>query len=609
MDSGLRTGHRRGFTLTELLVVIGVTAVLMVMLLVPLSRSLELTQRGNATVNAQNSVRRAMQVVGRDVANAVQVYEPRPIVLWGYDAWEIAGKRPRPASGAAPKGYLVENALIAFRLPKHRYFCADFEHYVTQKDLDDLYAGGVPEGVPYDLVAVGDCPRHPGSAVDLKAISPVQPEDRITVYFIGLKDPSLRDDGGNPVYENLLLFRRTFFLNNNTLNTYALYRVDFHPNPALDPGFGNWNMPDGSPNPNFFYDTASAPDGNPYFMHWRSRAIQIMDVETADVVKWAQNPAANPLEYAPQPLVSFGPSAVVDETAQPNRAIGQYALGGSALPPDVPAAEFQVDHGHWTGLASDASQPIPDSLVVSNHPNGTAVLGPRIQVVNPGGGVVFDSQNGIRHRLVSYDSVTGRVLFAVRRRDGSAGNRTDAEYFPGGIEPELNGTALYTVDLTQDAVLSGGMPGGFGSAVAWASANVARAAFLVPGSDEVQVVIGSQVRRLRRAGWSGMPISNYNRYIAPNDLEIDEYAIDYSTGRVTLSESDEAQAFWPTVPPGGVRVAYSFQTNLANDVVRVSYATREAAQVSLGIVEYTRSRQEALPFEVTERVVVRNMKR
>jgi hypothetical protein len=118
---------------------------------------------------------------------------------------------------------------------------------------------------------------------------------------------------------------------------------------------------------------------------------------------------------------------------------------------------------------------------------------------------------------------------------------------------------------------------------------------------------------MRRVGWSGLPViagRDPNWPVAPKAK--DEYSIDYSSGVITLYDQEDWTQYRPLV-------RYRFQTNAvppaspgarpSQDVVRVSYATKELANVNLGIVEYTRRRQESLPFEVAERVVIRNLKR
>src|SRR5947209_4802778 len=78
--SGLGTRvSRRGFTLMELLIVIGITALLLLVLFLPLTKSLELSSRGQARIRGLDSVRHAMRRVTRDLSQAMAVYPPADI--------------------------------------------------------------------------------------------------------------------------------------------------------------------------------------------------------------------------------------------------------------------------------------------------------------------------------------------------------------------------------------------------------------------------------------------------------------------------------------------------------------------------------------------------
>lgn len=598
--------QHRAFTLIEMLVVLAITAILMVILFVPLSRALDMTRRGRAQADGQNNVREALSRVVRDLSNAMEVLEPRPLNVYGYaGAWNPARNRPQP--GNTSEAYVINNAMAAMRLPKHRWFCTGFDHYVTQPDVDTIAPGAA-----YDLVALDTCPRHPGSAVEFRPLSPLEPDDRLTVYYVGLKNPLIRDGANNPLYQNLLLFRNT---TSNELNTYGLYRVEFDPRDAR---FANWNLGSGAPNPNFCYDTAVASNGLPFWENWRKARVAVMDTETSDAIRWVE--VENATKLMPQPICTFSPTAVDSETAQPNRLVAP-----SASIPSGPPLEYVTDHPHWTGLASDGARSIPDTFQISTSASApvagmTFYFGPRIQVFSPsaGGAVVFDTAAGIRNRLVSYDSTRGRVTFAVRRQDVTAGNALDRDYYSAAINL-TNTTASLLGDTVVDTT---GLPSSFGAVmasprfddrVAGGSAASGRT-LIVPGSEVLQIVDTTvnppRVEPMRRLGWSGLPSPELDRIVAQNDLEPDQYSIDYSTGEVTLSEKDPN--FWSSV--GGanavqLRIKYEFQTNRGGDVVKVSYVTRDLFTVNVGVVQYTRGRQEVIPFEVSQKVVIRNQKR
>jgi hypothetical protein len=169
------------------------------------------------------------------------------------------------------------------------------------------------------------------------------------------------------------------------------------------------------------------------------------------------------------------------------------------------------------------------------------------------------------------------------------------QYYAGAVDP-----LTYQIDLTQDAQVTAGMPSSFGSA--WNTPALQATTLIVPGSEEIQKAVSSGgafqfVAPMRRVGWTGLPIvagRDPNNPTTPQGK--DEYTINYATGAIEVSVNQPL-------------VRYRFQTNHRDDVMRVSYATKELATVNLGLVEYTRRRQESLPFEVAERVVIRNLKR
>lgn len=621
---GSRAIRRPGFTLIEMLVVLGITAVLMLILFIPLSRSQDLVSRANARIDGQDQVRKALRLVTRDLTNAMELLDPRGLTLWGFSSWTLAGDRYVPAAGAVPDPYVIRDGVVALRLPKHRYFCTQFDHYITPRDIDLVF----PPPRPFDdAVALDSCPRHPGAPVELRPISPLEPDDRVTAYFVGLKNPAPRA-GGLPLYENLLLFNNT---RNLTLNTYAVYRVEFDPRgvnaPPTTVTDANVNGLDDRyetffTDPSFFYDATpvtvtvnGTAQTKERYQWWLDITNTVMDSATADVVRWLESGASR----TPHSLVRFAPTPVEDEVAQPNREAGQYSIAGSVSLPDLPPLEYGADFGHWIGLQSDGSTPLRNAALSGTQAGGAVALGPHIRILdasNPRAVVpVYDTLTALRGRLVAFDSLTGRVVSAVTRVHE---NFTDPnpqvqsrrrQAFSAPIDP-----VTYTLDLTQDQPaytnpFSLGLPSGFGSALAAYGAVTS----IVPGSERIELVDFSgsvpAVQPLRRAGWS-LGGTNTGEYVAQPDLEQDEYTIDYRTGAIGLSTRDPA--VWTGVGPSSpvqVLVYYRFQTNRPTDVVRVSYVTREAMHVHLGIVNYTRRQREVLPFEVSERVVIRNLKR
>ena len=71
----LGAGGRFAFTLVEILVVIGITAVLFFLLLGPLVNSFRLTQRAQMLVAAQDAGRRTLENLTRELGSAAYVFD------------------------------------------------------------------------------------------------------------------------------------------------------------------------------------------------------------------------------------------------------------------------------------------------------------------------------------------------------------------------------------------------------------------------------------------------------------------------------------------------------------------------------------------------------
>lgn len=618
---------RRGFSLIELLVVIAITAILMVIMFVPLSRSIDMVRRAEASTKAQDSVRTAARRITRELSLAMQVFEPRPLQMWGFNTWTFTNKEYAPTNNALPESYIVNNGVLAMRLPKTRYFDTANAHYVTPQDIDPLNASGLD----YDAVALDTCPRHVGAPVELRPLQPLEPDDRIVAYFVALKDPGYQPLG-NPTYNNIGLFGKAFGPQQNLLNTYVLYRVEFR---ESDPRFANWNedlnrngVLDGGedlngdgqlgPNPAFFYDTRVDPLGNPYWQNWKSIASRSqMDAETSDAIRWEQQGD----KYVPRALCTFTASPAAEAVAQPNRGPGQYLLdspSSQVLPGDLPPLEYTTENAHWGGdgflplgparVASDGTVPIPAAITVG--PTGANINGPWITIFEPGSAnPVFDSMRPIRDRLVSYDDVKGRVVTAFRRRNFAATGTIFDEHYNAVVDP-VNATADLTLDDFDDP---NGMPSTFGACKTSGVPAIVNNVRIVPGSEVVLLVdAGSPPtgEQLRRVSWSGLGPGLDQDYVAQNELALNEYKINYQTGEIILSNRD--LSYWSTVGPALSRhliVRYRFTTNHPTDTVKVSYTTKEVLAVNLGVVEFTRKNRESLPFETSEKVVIRNLKR
>jgi prepilin-type N-terminal cleavage/methylation domain-containing protein len=597
---------RRGFTLVEMLVVIAITIVLMGLLLGPLSQSFKLTARGRAMIAAQDNARSAMVQISRDLQDAMAVYDGLPVVMYTYTPYQVLNGRPHPDNTSQPslvtypgttQPVEYRNAMIDMVLPKARYYCTGFDHYLTDQEV-----------APNQAVEFCPRPGHENSPVEARPIEPLQPSGTRVRYFIGLRlgynpspiDPTVPGASSNlPHYMNPLLFTMSASEFNNP---YVLYRVEFNPG---DPAVANWRLPNGQINPNFWYDPK-------YAAEWKSRAVAVITPLNTDMVRWLQDPG-NPQSWMPQPLTRFGATAIESETLDPNRETlspdGQGGLKAAALAP----MQYVADYGHMTGPSNDMTLPLAPSIVMGPANPGTPgfVLGPRIQIYDAQPGAsgnplvpVYDSAVPVgqvpRRRLFTWDSTRGIVNFALRAET------TQAVQAQGGGAP---GEVPYSFSLlrdkqTRDLPLVSNptqtqvIAAGFGSLKA--DPLLGDTVRIVPGSELVQAVDGSgqPIRTFERAGWIG---AGRDQIVAQADLDPDQYAIDYTTGLIMFSDRE------PNLAGQQVHVQYQMHTNKSTDVVRMSYSTRELLSIDVGVEQFEPGSGEAQEIQISNRLRLRNL--
>jgi type II secretory pathway pseudopilin PulG len=162
---------RPGFSLTELLGVVAITIILMGLLLGPLAQTFNMTSRGRTMIAVQDNARTALQQISRELQDAMVVYDNLPLNLWHYSAYSFDPNddpaRPYPSDTAVPVAQPVTGAMIDLVLPKMRYFCTGYNHYLNTFET-------ARDGTQIDTrrVAIDECPRD-GAPVELRPTDPL----------------------------------------------------------------------------------------------------------------------------------------------------------------------------------------------------------------------------------------------------------------------------------------------------------------------------------------------------------------------------------------------------------------------------------------------------
>ncbi len=561
----------QGFTLVEILVVMAITVILMGLLLGPVVTTFNLVHRGEQTSQAQETARRVLEEISREVSDALYVWltpgdeVPIPYVDEQGRRYRVVMRNPLAVYNDRGQKLFVDQAWIDLMPPD---------------DTLGLHGGGLQQPLTYQLDGIS----HPADADNN---TPGHYHPVIVRYFVGLQKPYLP---GQNVPRWINVNERPLTLSDQD-NTYVLFRVEFDP---YDPKFSNWAVPDPQNprsgiyvlNENFFYDRALAPNGKPFWQNWRESAVAVVPMEDIDLIRFDAN-GQNPVSS-----VLFQPSAIPNDLAQPTDA----SRG-------TPTA-YVTDHGNWSGLQNDGTK---DFLQLANRsfspriivydqqplPNGQTRL---VAVYDTGALPSQAFHPRFRRRVVSWDSRTGVVLFAH-----------PAPSYEILVTETLNGWRFRPTD-------SLGAP-------------LNTLARIVPGSETVQVEEEDPVTREKR-------FVVFRRAQLAEMMDTPEPPEDWDEGTkgpwppqlpppgtyVLTDKGDLLIGYpWPgpenplqpvPVPEGHrVRVTYEYQTNDPDDVVRVDYDTRSLINIILGIRIYDRATGKPLVSQLMNKVQLRNLGR
>lgn len=238
-------GHRRAFTLLEILIVIVVTAVLFGLLLRPLVSSLSLTQEAQTLAASQDAGRKATEILTRELGHASYVLDgmSHPFSVSSATNANIA------ASTSAFDTYTnfldIDVPDVAGARQIAHIYGAKLDFVMAQPSMSGSFTDpttGDVNGINLVAPAAGNGPALQESA---PALLPLAQNQSIIRYFVGLEHPGDVNAPGHYSNSHIGLTYASPGPNSNISddNTYVLYRAEV---PLNFPGGGGidtdyWN--------------------------------------------------------------------------------------------------------------------------------------------------------------------------------------------------------------------------------------------------------------------------------------------------------------------------------------------------------------------------------
>lgn len=635
--------NNRGFSLVEILVVIAISVILIGLVMIPLAQSFRMTRQAQAMVDAQDSARRAMELISRDIGEAMFVFDNStvPIAIYNDGSnlnvnYHSGEEGPIQLPVRQPAGtiemFTLPYGKIDFILPKMTMHCNNPEHpagrsrdyprYIEQTD-----AGGNPRR--YDE-AWPPCPVCHSTEVDARPRFPLEQDVTVVRYFLGLRynDPTkvaISDLGP----EEGLFGWRTPYANDvqpGEENQVVLYRVEFDPHDdTLFPS----HMPvsERLADPIFFYRNAANSESRPCCEVWAERARVVGMGKYQDLVVGTYS--SNGLVTSVEPTITFRFSAIDNDTFS-----GTYSHDKSVEYPDPVPTVYRAAYGYWTradGITvyryrrddkgneqTDAFTTVYKQVGGANHlvivkrsseDNWTEIEdhfditkyledleNGRLQpealddlemafyvdyVVIPGSG---------SNKTIAFTPNRGQVYFSLIPSKLSKGRSGPAEQFdPFTVNKEFHDNLLLNRSPWPRRIQLSLPPG----------------ARVVPGSVKVAGPDMSPGANPAN-GATYKPVALNLR--SPG---LNEYRVDYDTGVIYFSRDPGAAYDIPEVAGQGganmpILVDYKIQFNRDGDVVKGDYVTKSLITVHLGMRMFDPDSGKPHSVDLTNSIKVRN---
>jgi prepilin-type N-terminal cleavage/methylation domain-containing protein len=539
---------RRGFTLTELLVVIGITALLLMLIFTPMMAGFKWMQQGRAMVATQDTARTALEQITRDLSAAVHVYD--------------APLRWDSAAGI----WVVDRSRIDLLLPGRML-----------------------------------APTPEGSYVGF----PLTPEAKVVTYFVGLRDPA-RPYANDSVNQDEPGPNNLYWLYRAEFDPFHEYDEEGNKNPCYDPSDKYWRAKEwldrSGPNPGDSdgiqtWDSPAGawPDGGNaqaigdkvaerrQYLRDRGQLVALVPIFDCDMVQASWDRVHS--VYSVVPGFWLQAAEVSGEVLQPVDVQSYRDIEHS--PPTV----YTAANGNWGGVPKTGGQ--NEFLTFAD---GQIVSDPHITVYDRDGNLVFDSANDSkRNRTLVYNSERGVVLFARRQ-----GVQT-IPYIPS--QPGTYGDSQNRIAMAGSCVQFTVKSGGTDMAIE----RTLKVRAVVAGADIIFHRGGAGVGSSGQ-GYQADPSPRDNEFTTLradlNNDGIEETLIvkfNYSRLARLMSERNSDRIDFS--------FDYDVQDNRASDVVRASYSTPNLMAVMLSPRIYPAGMTQAETFQLTATVKPTNLHR
>lgn len=626
--------NKRGFTLIEVLVVMAISVILVGLILGPVVQSFRMTRQAQAMADAQDSARRAMELISRDLGEAMFVFDNAVMPVAVYDD----GTTPSYPYNSGQEGPILlpvrqpNNSIEWFTLPygKLDFILPKMSMHCNNPEHDEGKSRDYPRGNE----AWPPCPVCGSSEVDARPKMPLEQDVTVVRYFLGLRynDPTFdaATYGSDPPKGEGIFGWRSPYVGENPVgaeNQVVLYRVEFNPH-------DDTLFPAGMPldqrlsDPIFFYRLATNSAGAPCCRAWmdRARVVGMGKYQDLLVGTFAQNGNVTAVE----PTVSFRFTAIDNDTFS-----ATYSHDRNFDYPSIAPTVYRAAYGYWTGVEGitlyryrddqtdayttvynpaghlmivkrssdnnwtpsdefDITQYLEDlennDLATIAKPGSTPPVPPDVAFYFDY--TTFPDPTNTTRKLIAFTPSRGVVHFSLIPPKISKGKRGPVME----LDPILINDGFHSVYVNNR-----------GGAMRTAPLNVPGGARIVPGSERI---IGPN---MTPGPFYGSVVLYERVPLQLGDPGLNQYKIDYDTGRVFFSSVFDQDL--PVVPldpkdpdgpPKPLTVDYRIQFNKKGDVVKGDYTTKAMVTVHLGMRMFDPDSAKAFPVDLTNSIKVRN---